>query len=151
MQTVWLILLCTVCQAQSSNKVSKATSAAQMSPTHTCCRLHPLGFCETGLDRHRSMVELKYATTHSGAQCVMMTVVQLSVTCGVCVFQWCYSKAIDCWYPFSSCRYHLIIGAGYATAEQVNVALSRPLTVVFTGSCRICAPAKQEDQFIMFS
>ena len=29
------------------HKVSKATSAAQMSPTHTCCRLHPLGFCET--------------------------------------------------------------------------------------------------------
>ena len=49
---------------------------------------------------------------------------------------------------FSSCRNHLIVGAGYAIAEQVNVAFSVTLIIMFAGSSVICAAAKLEDNTI---
>ena len=39
--------------------------------------------------------------------------------------------------PLFNFLYHLICGAGYAKAEQVNEALSVASTVEFSGPCRI--------------
>ena len=46
--------------------------------------------------------------------------------------------------PLFNFLYHWINGAGYAKAEQMNVALSSASTVVSSGPFRMCASAAEE-------
>ena len=56
-------------------------------------------------------------------------------------------RVSSCKEPFFNCVYHLINGAdGYATAEQVNTALSSAPTMMLAGPCKICAVAVEEDK-----